>query len=90
MYELRYSDGLLIVEGFYSWRNTTYGSWFIQALCAALQEHATKKDILQILTIVNRKVAFGFESCVPTDSTMHQKKQVPLITSTLTRDLKFS
>lgn len=88
-----HADFLIVystVPGFYSWRNTTHGSWFIQALCTVLQEHAKDTDILNLLTIVNRKVAFDFESCVPTDPIMHLKKQVPLITSTLTRLLKFS
>ena len=28
------------IPGFYSWRNTTAGSWFVQALCHVLQREA--------------------------------------------------
>ncbi|GIY65856.1 caspase-7 [Caerostris extrusa] len=77
------------VPGFYSWRNTTNGSWFVQSLCAALQKHAYDMDLLQILTAVNRRVAYDFESFTPLDSTMHRKKQVPFVTSTLTKNIRF-
>lgn len=77
------------VPGFYSWRNTTNGSWFIQALCAVISKRAKNKDILSILTIVNREVALNFESCTPQDESMHKKKQVPFVTHTLTRDVRF-
>ncbi|XP_035227245.1 caspase-like [Stegodyphus dumicola] len=88
-----HADFLIVystVSGFYSWRNTTNGSWFIQALCAALQAHAKDMDLLGLLTIVNRKVAYDFESFTPQDNSMHLKKQVPCVTSTLTRNIKFS
>ncbi|KFM82848.1 Caspase-1, partial [Stegodyphus mimosarum] len=88
-----HADFLIVystVSGFYSWRNTTNGSWFIQALCAALQDHAKDMDLLGLLTIVNRKVAYDFESFTPQDNSMHLKKQVPCVTSTLTRNIKFS
>lgn len=73
------------VPGFYSWRNTTQGSWFIQSLCQVLQEHADRTDLLSMLTIVCRRVAFYYESNVPGDQVMDRKKQVPSLVSTLTR-----
>jgi caspase 7 len=77
------------IPGFYSWRNTTAGSWFVQALCHVLQREGNSRDLLSILTRVCRKVAFDFQSNVPGDYVMHDKKQIPCITSMLTRDIVF-
>ncbi|XP_075528378.1 caspase-1-like isoform X2 [Dermacentor variabilis] len=73
------------VPGFYSWRNTMQGSWFIQALCSVLRQRAQYADLLSMLTVVCRQVAIYCESYTPNDLHMHRKKQVPFITSTLTR-----
>ncbi len=77
------------IPGFYSWRNTTAGSWFVQALCHVLQREAQERDLLSMLTRVARRVAFDFQSNTPGDASMHEKKQIPCITSMLTRDLFF-
>nr|AZR38347.1 caspase-1 isoform 1 [Laodelphax striatellus] len=77
------------IPGFYSWRNTARGSWFVQSLCSVLDEIGTDYDILTILTMVNQRVAFDFESYVPGDRKMHAQKQIPCITFMLTRLLKF-
>ena len=74
--------------GYYSWRNSKDGSWFIQALCAVLKQCAHKLELMHILTRVNRKVAIEFES-FSTDSTFHAKKQIPCIVSMLTKELYF-
>lgn len=78
------------IPGFYSWRNTTAGSWFVQAFCHVIQREAHSRDLLSIMTRVARKVAFDFQSNVPGDYVMHEKKQIPCITSMLTRDLLFT
>ncbi|XP_026758109.2 caspase-1 [Galleria mellonella] len=77
------------VPGYFSWRNTTRGSWFMQALCEELRFYGTERDILQLLTFVNQKVALDYESNTPDVPSMHQQKQVPCITSMLTRLLIF-
>lgn len=77
------------IPGFYSWRNTTAGSWFCQALCHVLQRHGNTHDLLSNMTRVARKVAFDFQSNTPGDYVMHEKKQIPCITSMLTRDIIF-
>jgi caspase 7 len=82
--------GYSTIPGFYSWRNTTAGSWFIQAFCHVLQREGNSRDLLSILTRVCRKVAFDFQSNVPGDFVMHDKKQIPCITSMLTRDIIFN
>lgn len=78
------------VKGFYSWRNTTKGSWFIQALCDELRRRAHDHDLLTILTFVSQRVALDFESNVPDSSAMHRQKQIPCVMSMLTRLVQFS
>lgn len=78
------------IPGYYSWRNTTRGSWFMQALCMELRENGTRYDLLTLLTFVCQRVALDFESNTPDNITMHQQKQIPCITSMLTRLVKFT
>lgn len=78
------------IPGFYSWRNTQAGSWFIQGLCRVLEKESGRLDLLAMMTRVSRTVAFDFQSNTPGDISMHEKKQIPCITSMLTRDLYFS
>ncbi|XP_063976031.1 caspase-1-like [Diachasmimorpha longicaudata] len=78
------------IPGFFSWRNTTRGSWFMQALCIELRENGTRYDLLTLLTFVSQRVALDFESNTPDNMTMHQQKQIPCITSMLTRLIKFT
>ncbi|KAF4791762.1 Caspase-3 [Turdus rufiventris] len=73
--------------GYYSWRNSAEGSWFIQSLCQVLKEHAKNLELLQILTRVNRRVA-EYESC-STRQDFNAKKQIPCIVSMLTKDFYF-
>jgi len=77
------------IPGFYSWRNTTKGSWFMQCLCAELERHGKDYDILTLLTFVCQRVAIDFESNTPDNSIMHQQKQIPCVTTMLTRILRF-
>ncbi|XP_077500336.1 caspase-1-like isoform X1 [Amblyomma americanum] len=77
------------VPGFYSWRNESHGSWFIQGLCSVLREQAQFSDLLSMLTVVCRLVAIHCESYVPNEPSKHRKKQVPFITSSLTRLVNF-
>lgn len=74
--------------GYYSWRNSKDGSWFIQSLCAMLKLYAHKLELMHILTRVNQKVATEFES-FSLNSTFHAKKQIPCIVSMLTKELYF-
>ncbi|XP_077466186.1 caspase-3b isoform X2 [Stigmatopora argus] len=74
--------------GYYSWRNTQNGSWFIQALCEMLKHFKGELELMQILTRVNHKVATQFES----DSNLPGftgKKQIPCISSMLTKEFYF-
>jgi caspase-like apoptosis-related cysteine protease len=79
----------LLHSGYFSWRNPRQGSWFIQALCDELQIHGRTRDLLTLLTFVCRRVAIDYQSNVPGDRQMDLKKQVPVITSMLTRLVYF-
>ncbi|XP_033347632.1 caspase-1-like [Bombus vosnesenskii] len=78
------------IPGYYSWRNTTRGSWFMQALCLELRKNGTRHDLLHLLTFVSLRIAVDFESNTPDNITMHQQKQIPCITSMLTRLVMFT
>ncbi|XP_019946087.2 caspase-3-like [Paralichthys olivaceus] len=74
--------------GYYSWRNTSNGSWFMQSLCEMLMQHKGKLELMQIMTRVNRKVALHFESSSNLPG-FSSKKQIPCIVSMLTKDFYF-
>ena len=76
------------VAGYYSWRNSQNGSWFIQSLCQVLNEHGNSIELMKLLTIVNRRVAYYFESNT-NDANMNGKKQIPCIVSMLTKEVYF-
>merc|ERR1712071_719533 len=78
------------IPGFVSWRDTEKGSWFISELCFVLCEKGKTEDLLSIMTTVSRRVAINFESDTPQDSHMHQRKQIPCVTSLLTRKVFFN
>jgi caspase 7 len=80
-----------VVPGYYSWRNSVRGSWFIQALCDVLERYGGGQnplDLLSMMTRVCRRVAYEFESNVD-NAIMSRKKQIPSIVSTLTKDIYF-
>ena len=91
-HEIHSNNDILIVcstiPGYFSWRNTAKGSWFIQSLCQILQEYGTKNDLLKNMTRVAHKTAVSFESKAK-EIEMDQKKQIPCITSKLTRKIYF-
>lgn len=74
--------------GYYSWRNTANGSWFMQSLCEMLQRHSGTLELMQIMTRVNRMVAQCFESSSNLPG-FSGKKQIPCIVSMLTKDFYF-
>ncbi|TDH07901.1 hypothetical protein EPR50_G00111250 [Perca flavescens] len=75
--------------GYYSWRNVTNGSWFMQALCEMLMRFRGELELMQIMTRVNRKVALHFESSSNLPG-FSGKKQIPCIVSMLTKDFYFA
>jgi hypothetical protein len=81
---------VLLFLGYFSWRNTVQGAWFVQALCEVFGNHWTTLDLLTLLTRVSKKVAYDFESHAPAYSSMNRKKQMPCIMSMLTKDFYFT
>nr|KAG5709857.1 hypothetical protein BaRGS_032681 [Batillaria attramentaria] len=79
----------LFVGGFYAWRNSTRGSWFVQALHDVFRDNWQRMDLLTMMTRVCKKVAYDFESNASKEF-MNRKKQIPCITSMLTRDVYFT
>lgn len=75
--------------GYYSWRNTMTGSWFIQSLCDLITKYGKELELQHIMTRVNHKVAVEFES-VSNSPGFHAKKQIPCIVSMLTKEMYFS
>lgn len=78
------------LPGFFAWRNEQNGSCFIQALCKCFDEFGDKLELMQIMTRVNRVVAYKFESNCTKDPKYHKKKQMPSIVTRLTHDVYFS
>ncbi|XP_036439537.1 LOW QUALITY PROTEIN: caspase-3-like [Colossoma macropomum] len=75
--------------GYYSWRNTMTGSWFIQSLCEMINRYGRELEILHIMTRVNHKVALDFESTSNSPG-FDAKKQIPCIVSMLTKEMYFT
>lgn len=78
-----------VVPGYLAWNEKpVQGSWFIEAIIEVFNKHHDKMDVLTMLTKVNKKVAYNFESKAP-EMYKERKKQIACITSTLTKDLYF-
>ena len=39
------------------------GSWFIQAVTRVFREHWDKMELMQMMTLVSKVVAYDFQSC---------------------------
>ncbi|XP_063602673.1 caspase-1-like [Penaeus indicus] len=74
------------VDGYFSWRNATTGSWFIQALAHVLPRDCCRDDLLSMIASVARHM-MNFSSNAPNSPTFHSKKQIPQCSSTLVKTL---
>ncbi|XP_053678470.1 caspase-like [Anopheles nili] len=77
-------------EGYYAFRNQENGSNFIQTLSKTLLENGSKVELKKLLKYVQRQIALKFISNNPNEPESHQKKQMPCIVSTLTKDFYFT
>ncbi|KAK7162006.1 hypothetical protein R3I94_004611 [Phoxinus phoxinus] len=77
------------VPGYYSWRNTMTGSWFIQSLCEMIAKYGKELELMHIMTRVNHKVAYDFESTSNMPN-FDARKQIPCIVSMLTKEMYFN
>lgn len=75
------------VPGYFSWRNSINGSWFIQSLAKVLANYGKKEELTTLLTMVNAKVAFEYESNAA--GMLNKMKEMPTFSSMLTRKLYF-
>lgn len=75
--------------GYYSWRNTMTGSWFMQSLCDMISKYGKELELQHIMIRVNHKVAVEFES-VSNSPGFNARKQIPCIVSMLTKEMYFS
>ncbi|XP_051982997.1 caspase-3-like isoform X2 [Xyrauchen texanus] len=75
--------------GYYSWRNTMTGSWFIQSLFEMMTKYGKELELMQIMTRVNHKVALEYESTSNMPG-FDAKKQIPCIVSMLTKEMYFT
>ena len=75
------------VPGYYSWRNSGNGSWFIQSLTKVFEENAERMDILRMLTRVNAMVS-TFKSRTG-ERYSDSKRQVSCAVTMLRKDLYF-
>ena len=78
------------MPGYLSWRSGQNGSWFIQTLCDVLDAEGKKREIMWILTRVNRVVAYNFQSD-PGKGFQHMEgmKEMPSVVTQLTNQLYF-
>ncbi|XP_071952951.1 caspase-6-like [Antedon mediterranea] len=78
-----------VAEGYYSHRDTAYGSWFIQALSFVMERYGTTMEFTDMLLLVNHIVSQrSVKAC--RDPAMIGKKQVPCFMSMLTKKLYFA
>ena len=71
------------VPGYVSWRHPDNGSWFIKAFTETMFKETGKEHFLDILTIVNGRVAEEFQSAI------NKSKQMPAPVTMLRRKLYF-
>lgn len=76
------------VEDYLSYRDAN-GSWMIQALCDIVSKHYEDLDLLHMITLINKKVAYERVTYTPRNSETNNKKQMPETRFTLTKYLKF-
>ena len=88
VHHLLWSYFFMTLPGYFSWRNSTKGSWFVQALNKVLKDHSHDRDLMWMMTRVNNIVAYEFESNASKEY-MNRKKQISSITSQLTKDVYF-
>ena len=75
------------VPGYYSWRNSFKGSWFVQAINSVFRKYVKSMDLLRMMTRVNCEVARQ-KSDTGKDYS-DNKKQIPSIISQLRKEVYF-
>ncbi|XP_039764687.1 caspase-like isoform X2 [Pararge aegeria] len=76
------------VENFVSYRDRD-GSFLVQELCDIIEEYHQEWDILHIITLVQRRIAYYRATFSPANLSIHEKKQMPETRFSLTKLFKF-
>ena len=79
---------MCVCSGYFSFRHTINGSWYIQDLCEALRQCGGSLEFTELLTLVNSKVAKRYVE-KSSDQNAIGKKQIPCFVSMLTKKLYF-
>ncbi|XP_046574801.1 caspase-3-like [Haliotis rubra] len=74
------------VHGYFSYRNTMNGSYFIQTLCDVMEQYGGQLEICKLLTVVNRRLAVNFKSAARQQE-FNSKKQCSCYLSLLRKQL---
>ncbi|KAI6225263.1 Caspase domain protein [Aphelenchoides fujianensis] len=83
------------VPRYVSWRNSVYGSWFVQAICEVFGKHAATDDLLTLLTKASPFLSSsGFNGvnkrvCKFESSDVNRSKQIPEFSVRLQRTFYF-
>ncbi|XP_029018314.1 caspase-6-like [Betta splendens] len=77
-----------VAKGFFSFRSTVNGSWYIQDLCKLLEKYGDSLEFTQLLTLVNRDVATR-DGRMRINHDYVKTKQMPCFASMLTKNLYF-
>ena len=75
------------VPGYYSWRNSVKGSWFVQAIDSVFRKYVKSMDLLRMMTRVNCEVAK--QKSNTDEDYSDNKKQIPSIISQLRKEVYF-
>lgn len=73
--------------GFFSYRDTVEGTWFIDAFCKVLDKSHDEIDLFNALTMINREVALEYKT--GQSKTDDGPKQIPCIVTMLTKLILF-
>lgn len=73
--------------GHFAWRRKN-GAWFVQSLCMILNNSGIGQwSLVKALVLVNKNVAFFYESDNPNRPSMDMKKEMPVIQTMLVKDI---
>jgi len=75
------------VPGYYSWRNSRNGSWFMQSVCSVFRQYAHDTDVYRMLTRVNHQVSS--RKSRTDDAATDDKRQIASLVSQLRKELFF-
>jgi len=75
------------VPGYYSWRNSRNGSWFMQSLCQVFRQNSHQMDLYRMFMRVNNQVSS--RKSRTDDKTTDDKRQIAAIVSQMRKELFF-